>query len=283
MYRKLQRSLLFCPGDKLRVMEKTRSLKCDIAIFDLEDAVSVDKKGFALNTVTSFLINDKSLTRTAIRVNGMDTPWGKSDLAAIAEACKGNLNLEAIVVPKVCNLDLINEIDDVLRTAGQTSCPLWCMIETPAGVHHAHEIASHQRVQTLIFGSNDLSKDLKAKQTVKREPLLYSMSRVVLAARMHNKTVIDGVYNNFKDIDGFASQCIQGREMGFDGKSLIHPEQVDPCNKAFSPSAEELAHARAVVQKWGESAGSGVVTVDGQMIEKLHVDEAEALLAAFTN
>ena len=157
------------------------------------------------------------------------------------------------------------------------------MIETPAGVHNSHAIASHKRVQTLIFGSNDLSKDLKAKQTVTRTPLLYSMSQMILGARMHNKFAVDGVYNSFKDTEGFTAQCSQGREMGFDGKSLIHPDQVGACNDAFSPSAGELALARAVVQRWAESAGAGVVTVEGKMIEKLHVDEAEELLATFCN
>jgi citrate lyase beta subunit len=283
MYRKLQRSLLFCPGDKIKVMQKTRLLRCDVAVFDLEDAVSVEKKGFALDNVTSFLTTEKSSSRTAIRINGMDTKWGKDELKAIAAACRNSMSLEAIVVPKVGSIDLINEIDDILRSAGQTSVPLWCMIETPAGVHNSHEIASHERVQTLIFGSNDLSKDLKAKQTASREPLLYSMARTILAARMHKKFAVDGVYNSFKDADGFAQQCAQGREMGFDGKSLIHPDQVEPCNVAFSPSLQELAHARAVVLKWAEGAGSGVVTVDGKMVERLHVDEAEELLALFDN
>ena len=273
----------------MKAMQKIKSLKCDVAIFDLEDAVAVSNKEFALKNVSSFLLEDENRglnSRAAVRINGLDTKWGKDDILHIAEAVHQGMKLEAILVPKVDSLETVYEIENILGTVGQEKLPLWCMIETAAGVHNSHEIASRATVQALVFGSNDLSKDIRAKQTTSREPLLYAMSRVILSARMHGKVVIDGVYNNYKDIDGFSSQAKQGREIGFDGKSLIHPTQIGPCNVMYSPSEAELEFARAVIAHWSAAelngnGSAGVVTVNGQMIERLHVEEARELVAMF--
>ena len=241
-----------------------------------------------MNNVKSFLSGwtNRSSMLAAVRVNGLDTTWGKNDLKSIAAARKDGIAVDAIVVPKVCSMAQVCEIDEVLRSGGDASSPLWCMIETPAGVHQSYDIASHARVQSLLFGSNDLSKELRAKPLADRAPLLYSMSRVLLAARAHGKGAADGVYNAFRDLEGFRAQCEEGRQLGFDGKTLIHPGQVGPCNEAFSPTAAELEGAREVVKRWREAGGAtagggGVVSVDGQMIEGMHAAEAQELLDMF--
>lgn len=278
--KKLYRSLLFSPGSNLRAMQKTLSLNCDVAIFDLEDAVGVKHKSTARENVNNFLRNiekDSLNMKIVVRVNGLDTEWLEDDIASVCDLC------DNILIPKVSNEAMVNELDALLTNKYKCNTPLWCMIETPHGVHNSYEIVRHQRVNALMFGSNDLSKDLKARQTPSREPLLYGMSRCINAARMENKLVFDGVHGDIKNLDEFKATCSQGRDLGFDGKSLIHPSQIAPCNNIYSPSPSEMEWYRKIVHHWDTTAHDGILTVDKKMVEKLHVDEAREFLELYSD
>jgi citrate lyase subunit beta / citryl-CoA lyase len=271
-----RRSVLYMPSSNARALEKARTIPCDGLILDLEDAVAPDDKPAARDAacaaVRSGEYGNRELT---IRVNGADTEWHGDDLAAACAA-----GPDAIVVPKVGSADAVLELVDAM--AGHDApehTKLWAMVETPYAMLHAEEIASaSDRLTVLVMGTNDLAKELYAEHVPGRQPLLAGLGLALLAARATGKAILDGVYNDVKNLDGFLDECRQGREMGFDGKTLIHPGQVEGANEAFAPSAQAIEDARGILDAW-EARDSGVVTYNGRMIENLHVESARRTLA----
>ena len=274
-----RRSVLYMPGANTRALEKARSLPADALIFDLEDAVAPDAKEAArANVVAAAQSRSYGKREIAIRCNGLTTEWGKADIAAIARS-----GADAILVPKVESAAEVANVVALLDAAGApASMMVWAMMETPKGILRAEEIAgSHPRLALFIMGTNDLVKDMRARHTPMRLPMVTALGLGMLAARAYGLTILDGVYNDIKDEAGFRAVCQQGLEMGFDGKTLIHPGQVEPCNEVFAPSASELEMAGRIVTAFrqAQAEGKGVVTVDGRMIENLHVEQAERALA----
>jgi citrate lyase subunit beta/citryl-CoA lyase len=274
-----RRSVLYMPGANTRALEKARTLPADALIFDLEDAVAPDAKEAArANVVAAAKSKSYGKHEIAIRCNGISTQWGKADVAAIATS-----GADAIVVPKVESATDVAAILDLLDAAGAPkTMAVWAMMETPKGMLRAEEIASsHERLTLFVMGTNDLVKDMRSRHTAMRLPLVTALGLGMLAARAYGLTILDGVYNDIADADGFQAVCRQGVEMGFDGKTLIHPSQVEPCNEIFAPSESELAMAGKIVAAFrkAQAEGKGVVTVDGRMIENLHVEQAERALA----
>jgi citrate lyase beta subunit len=274
-----RRSVLYMPGANTRALEKARSLPADALIFDLEDAVAPDAKEAArTNVVLAAQSKAYGKREIVIRCNGIATEWGPADIAAIATS-----GADAILVPKVESAAEVTHVVSLLDTAGAPpSLAVWAMMETPKGILRAEEIAgSHPRLTLFVMGTNDLVKDMRARHTPMRLPLVTALGLGVLAARAHGLTILDGVYNDIQDVEGFRAVCQHGLEMGFDGKTLIHPSQVEPCNEVFAPSAAELEMAGKIVAAFrqAQAEGKGVVTVDGRMIENLHVEQAERALA----
>ena len=274
-----RRSVLYMPGANTRALEKARTLLADALIFDLEDAVAPDAKQAARdNVVAAARSKGYGKREIAIRCNGIGTQWGKADVAAIATS-----GADAILVPKVESAADVASIVALLDAAGAPqSMAVWAMMETPKGILRADEIAgAHPRLQLFVMGTNDLVKDMRARHTPMRLPMVTALGLGMLAARAHGLTILDGVYNDIQDAAGFKAVCQQGLEMGFDGKTLIHPSQVEPCNEVFAPSTSELEMAGKIVVafKTAQAEGKGVVTVDGRMIENLHVEQAERALA----
>ena len=272
------RSVLYMPGANERALEKAKTIPADGLILDLEDAVSPAVKAQARERVCAAAASGAYGAKTVtIRVNAIDTEWHRDDVLAAAAA-----GPDAIVVPKVSRAADVHGVEGLLRDAGATqSTRVWAMLETPAAVLRAPEIAhASERLEVLVMGTNDLAAELFATPGPDRAPLLAALSACVLAARAAGRVILDGVYNDVRDLDGFGAECAQGRAYGFDGKTLIHPGQVEPCNAAFSPSATEVEHAHRVIDAFedAERAGAGVVTVDGRMIENLHVATARRVL-----
>lgn len=274
-----RRSVLYMPGANERALEKAQTIPADALILDLEDAVAPDAKPEArarvCAAVTSGAYGARELT---IRANGIGTPWHDDDLRAIAAAGPAG-----VVVPKINSAAEVHQIERALDAAGAPDhTRIWAMLETPIAMLHAEEIASSsERLAVLVMGTNDLAKELHATHVPARQPLLAGLGMCLLAARAAGKVILDGVYNDIKDDAGFAAECRQGAEMGFDGKTLIHPSQVEPCNAAFAPTADEVEKAGRIIAAFeeAEAEGRGVVTVDGRMVENLHVDEARRVLA----
>ena len=274
-----RRSVLYMPGANTRALEKARTLPADALIFDLEDAVAPEAKEAArTNVVLAAESRAYGKREIAIRCNGLGTPWGEADIEAIARS-----GADAILVPKVESATQVTHVVSLLDTAGApTDMAVWAMMETPKGILRAEEIAgSHPRLGLFVMGTNDLVKDMRARHTPMRLPMITALGIGMLAARAYGLTILDGVYNDIQDAEGFRAVCQQGLEMGFDGKTLIHPSQVEPCNEIFAPSAAELEMAGKIVAafKAAQAEGKGVVTVDGRMIENLHVEQAERALA----
>ncbi|MDW8125573.1 MAG: CoA ester lyase [Geminicoccaceae bacterium] len=274
-----RRSALYVPGSNTRALEKGKELPVDVLIFDLEDAVAPDAKEEARATVLAALEKRASYGRRelVVRVNGLDTPWGYGDLSALARA-----GADALLLPKVESVDAVRRALAVLAAVGAPEdLPIWCMIETPLGVLRAEEIARHPRVSCLVMGTSDLTKDLHALHTRERLPMLVSLGICVLAARAAGIAILDGVHLDLSDDEGFAAACRQGRELGFDGKTLIHPKQIPAANAAFGPSPEEVEQARRVLAAYraARETGAGVAVVDGRLVEALHAREAERILA----
>ena len=277
-----RRSVLYMPGANTRALEKARSLPADALIFDLEDAVAPDAKEAArANVVAAAQSKGYGKREIAIRCNGLSTQWGKADIAAIAKS-----GADAVLVPKVETAAEVASVVAQLDAAGAPkSMAVWAMMETPKGILRADEVAgSHPRLTLFVMGTNDLVKDMRARHTPMRLPMVTALGLGMLAARAHGLTILDGVYNDIQDAEGFRAVCQQGLEMGFDGKTLIHPSQVEPCNEVFAPSVAELEMAGKIVTafKAAQAEGKGVVTVDGRMIENLHVEQAERALALAT-
>ena len=264
------------PSSNARALEKAKTIACDGLILDLEDAVAPDAKPAARDAACAAVKSGEYGRRElTIRVNGVDTEWHDEDLAAACAA-----GPDAIVVPKVNSADAVRSLVAAMERHGAPEhTTLWAMVETPIAMLHAYEIASaSDRLSVLVMGTNDLAKELYAEHVPGRQPLLTGLGLALLAARATGKAILDGVYNDVKNLDGFAAECAQGRQMGFDGKTLIHPGQVAPANEAFAPSEQAVADARGILEAWN-AGGSGVVTYNGRMIENLHVESAQRTLA----
>ena len=274
-----RRSVLYLPASNERALEKAKTLAVDALILDLEDAVAPDAKPDARDKACAAASSgDYGRREVTIRVNGMDTEWHAADVEA---ACKAGP--DAILVPKVGSADAVLELVESLgRHGAPESTQLWAMIETPRAMLHAEEIAAaSDRLAVLVMGTNDLAKELHAEHVPGRQLLVTGLGLCLLAARATGTVILDGVYNNVKDAEGFEAECLQGRQMGFDGKTLIHPSQVEPCNEVFAPTEADVEYAGRVIAAFeeAEAAGKGVVTVDGRMIENLHVENARRTLA----
>jgi citrate lyase subunit beta/citryl-CoA lyase len=272
-----RRSVLYMPSSNARALEKATSIPCDALILDLEDAVAPDAKPAARDAACAAAASGQYGAReVTIRVNGADTEWHADDLAAACAA-----GPDAIVVPKVDSADAVRTLVEAMAAHDAPEhTALWAMVETPRAMLHAEEIAAaSERLTVLVMGTNDLAKELYAEHVPGRQPLLTGLGLALLAARATGKAILDGVYNDVQDSDGFLAECRQGRELGFDGKTLIHPGQVDGANAAFAPSEQQVEEARGVLQAWEDGAGSGVVTYRGRMIENLHVETARRTLA----
>jgi len=276
---KPRRSVLYMPGANERALEKAKTLPADALILDLEDAVAPDAKEAARERVCAAAASGEYGTReVTIRVNGLDTEWHDADVRAAAKAGPA-----AVVVPKVNSVGDVNNIERALELGGAPEhTKIWAMLETPVAMLHAEEIASaSERLAVLVMGTNDLAKELHAEHVPGRAPLLGGLTLSLLAARAAGKVILDGVFNDVKDLAGFEAECLQGRQFGFDGKTLIHPGQLEACNRVFAPSAEEVERSQRIIDAFtqAQAAGKGVVTVDGRMIENLHVDNARRTLA----
>jgi citrate lyase subunit beta/citryl-CoA lyase len=273
-----RRSVLYMPSSNERALDKAKTLPADAIIFDLEDAVAPDAKEsarpMAVAAASSGEYGSKELT---IRCNGLDTPWGADDIAAAARS-----GASAVVIPKVASVEYVEQVSRLLNAAGAPdSMAIWPMIETPTAIFDVRHIAAHPRVAVLVMGTNDLARELRAGLVPGRHPLVPHLATALAAAREASKVILDGVYNDVKNLEGFRDECVQGAEMGFDGKTLIHPGQVDIANDVWAPSDADVEHARKVIAAFGEAVreGRGVITVDGRMIENLHVANAQRTLA----
>jgi (3S)-malyl-CoA thioesterase len=267
--------MLYIPASRARAMEKAKSLAIDAIIFDLEDAVAAGEKAAARITLTETLRAGGFGPRMQIvRINGFDTEWGAADLAAVAEAAP-----EAVLLPKVNSARDIAALAEMLEANPETrDTRIWAMMETPQGVLNAAEIAAAPRMAGLVMGTNDLAKDLGARS---RAAMVTSLQLCLLAARAQGVLCVDGVYNAFKDEEGLRAECTQGRDFGFDGKTLIHPAQVAVANEIFGPSTSDIDLARRQIDAYCEAIakGEGVAVVDGRIVENLHVETARATLA----
>ncbi|MFT5064824.1 MAG: (3S)-malyl-CoA thioesterase [Reinekea sp.] len=269
MHDRPYRSALYIPGSKERALDKARGLPVDVILFDLEDAVAPDAKVSARATLATALGAGGYGPRfTVVRMNALDTVWGADDAVAIAA-----MDCDAVLLPKVNGPADLDALAALIPDK-----PIWAMIETPAGVLNAAAIAAHPRMAGFVLGTNDLAKDLNSRS---RAALMTALQMSVLAAKAAGIVVLDGVYNAFKDDDGLTAECAEGRDMGFDGKTLIHPAQIAICNLAFGPSGHEidLANRQIAAFDAAEADGQGVAVVDGKIVENLHIVTAKATLA----
>ncbi len=266
------RSVLYIPGSKERALDKATTLPVDAIIFDLEDAVAPDEKATARGTLAAALADkDYGARLRIVRINGLDSAWGQADAEAVRDmAC------DAVLLPKV---DGPQQLDALAAITGDL--PIWAMMETPKGMLNAAAIAAHPKLAGFVMGTNDLAKDLQTRFRPDRLPLLTALQLCVLAAKAEGIVIVDGVYNAFKDEEGLRAECEQGRDLGMDGKTLIHPAQVAIANAAFAPSAAEidLAQRQIAAFEAAEAEGQGVAVVDGKIVENLHVVTARQILA----
>ncbi len=276
---RLRRSCLYMPGSNARALEKARELSADVLIFDLEDAVAPDAKDMARAQVAEAVAaGGYGRREIVVRVNPLNSDWGMADLAKILPA-----GPDAVLMPKVASAEAVASLDATMAGAAG-DMQLWVMIETPAAILNLRDIAmaaEGTRLSALVVGANDLAKETGAELTADRAAFTAALSMTVMAARMAGLAALDGVFNDIGDADGLAKECRQGRMLGFDGKTLIHPSQLEECNRVFSPEAEEIARAEAVIAAFAlpENAGKGAIRVDGRMTERLHLAQAEALVA----
>ncbi len=267
------RSVLYIPGSKERALEKARDLPVDAIIFDLEDAVTPDAKVEARATLAQALaVGGYGDKVKIIRINGLDTEWGAGDVAALRDA-----GADVILLPKVNRAADVQALAEMLGNG----TPIWAMMETPLAILNAGEIAAHPQLTGFVAGTNDLAKELNCRYRADRLPLQMALQTMLMAARAHGVIAIDGVYNQFKDEEGLRAECEQGRDLGFDGKTLIHPAQVDITNAVFAPSEAEIDLARRQIAAFEEvqASGQGVAVVDGKIVENLHVETAKKILA----
>jgi citrate lyase subunit beta/citryl-CoA lyase len=278
-----RRSVLYMPGSNARALEKAKTLAADGVILDLEDSVAPDAKEAARDQVAAAVkAGGFGAREVFIRVNGMDTPWHGDDVAAAVAAAP-----DVILIPKISTPDTLELIGRRLLDMGaDPKTRVWAMIETPLALFNILAIAaqardSESRLAGFVMGTNDLAKDTRARLVPGRAPMLAWLSTCVAAARVHGIDILDGVYNDLGNSDGFAMECAQGVELGFDGKTLIHPNQIAPCNAAFSPSEDEVAQARKIIAAFElpENRGKGVVAIEGRMVERLHAEMAHRTVA----
>jgi citrate lyase subunit beta / citryl-CoA lyase len=277
-----RRSLLYMPGSNLRAMEKARELPADGVILDLEDAVAPDAKSKAREQIIETLKQGGFGRREVIvRINGLDTPWWQDDLGVAAA------NPDAILVPKVSGPEPLREVaKHLVGVRAEARIGIWAMMETPLAMLNARDIAAAahdagSRLAGFVMGTNDLAKDTRARLLPGRAPMLPWLMTCIAAARAYGIDIVDGVYNDIGNAEGFAAECRQARDLGFDGKTLIHPQQIAPCNEAFSPPADEVAWARKIIAAFElpENATKGVIQVEGRMVERLHADMARRTVA----
>ena len=278
-----RRSVLYMPGSNARALDKAKTLPVDGVILDLEDSVAPDAKESARQQVVDAVkAGGFGAREVFLRINGVDTPWHADDLSAAAHAAP-----DVILVPKISSSDTLELIGRRMLDMGTDhKTRVWAMIETPLAIFNILSIAaaardSETRLAGFVMGTNDLAKDTRARLVQGRAPMLAWLSMCVAAARIHGIDILDGVYNDIGNADGFAKECAQGVEFGFDGKTLIHPSQIEPCNKAFSPSPVDVEHARKMIAAFDqpENKGKGVVSIDGRMVERLHADMARRTVA----
>jgi citrate lyase subunit beta/citryl-CoA lyase len=273
-----RRSVLYVPGSNPKALAKARALPCDALILDLEDSVAPESKPAARAAVVSALADGGFAPREVlVRVNARGTEWFAADLGALARA-----GADGVVLPKVESPEGVREAANLLAASGApASFPLWLTIETPRGVLAAADLAAaHPSVAGLVAGTSDLARELRARHLPGREPLLFSLSAIVLAARAHGLAALDGVHLALDDAAGFEAACRQGRDLGFDGKTLVHPRTIETANRVFAPDQAEVAAARRVLAAWGtaRAEGRGVTVVDGRLVEELHAAEAERVV-----
>ena len=273
-----RRSVLYMPGSNARALDKARTLPADGYILDLEDAVAPDAKIVARQQICEAVkAGGYGQRELAIRVNSLATPWGHDDIVA-ASTCGGH----AILIPKVESADTVRQVENIMNAAGAPDdMAIWCMMETPRGMLEAPAIAAASpRLACLVMGTSDLAKDLNCAHTRERLPMLTSLSLCLLAARANGLAILDGVYLDLNDDEGFEYACKQGVEFGFDGKTLIHPKTVAAANRIFAPSADAVAWSRKIIAAHAEATtqGKGVVVVDGKLVENLHVESARHLV-----
>jgi len=278
-----RRSALYMPGSNARALEKAREIPTDALILDLEDAVAPDAKISARDQVCAAVkAGGYGRREIVIRLNGIDTPWFKDDLAAAVEA-----NPDAILIPKVSASETLQQIGAQLNGLwAQPTLRVWAMIETPLAILDAEKIARaardpRARLSCFVMGTNDLAKETRARFVAGRAPMLPWLTSAILAARAYGIDILDGVYNDLKNEDGFKAECEQGRDLGFDGKTLIHPGQVAQANAAFAPDEAELARSRAIIAAFAEpeNQGKGAIQLDGRMVELLHAEMAKRVVA----
>lgn len=278
-----RRSVLYMPGSNARALEKAREIAADALILDLEDAVAPESKDMAREQVCAAVkAGGYGRRELVIRVNGVDTPWFEADLAAATEA-----RPDAILIPKVSAPETLIEIGHKLTGLwADSAIQIWAMIETPLAILDAARIAAaakdpSTRLACFVMGTNDLAKETRARFVPGRAPMLPWLVTAILAARAHGIDIVDGVYNDLKNEDGFAAECEQGRDLGFDGKTLIHPSQVAAANAAFAPDDHELARAKAIITAFEqpENADKGAIQLDGRMVERLHAEMARRVVA----
>ncbi len=272
------RSALYIPGSKDRALEKAKTLPCDAIIFDLEDAVAPDEKAGARALLAERLAQGGYGARAGlVRINALDTEWGRADVEVLAAA-----RPEAVLLPKVNGQADIEALARLLDAHAETAdTRIWAMMETPLGVLNAAAIAAAPRMAGFVLGTNDLAKDLGTRFRPDRLPLMMALQTCLLAARAHGLVALDGVYNAFKDAEGLRAECEQGRDLGFDGKTLIHPDQLAIANEVFAPRPDEVELARRQIAAFEDAlaAGQGVAVLDGKIVENLHVAAARATLA----
>ena len=271
-----RRSVLYMPGSNARALEKARTLPADALILDLEDAVAPDAKETARTQVCAAVRAGFGKREVVVRINALSTPWGGDDLLAAAAA-----KPDAILIPKVSTPHDLHVVEQKLTNA-DSSLAVWAMVETPAAILHIAALAAAGgRLACLVMGTNDLIKEIRGVHTQDRLNLAAALGLSVLAARAHGLAIIDGVYNDIRNAEGFAASCAQARSFGFDGKTVIHPSQIAPCNAAFAPSPEEVETAKKIIAAFEapENKGKGVLLLDGRMIERLHAENARRIVA----
>ncbi len=278
-----RRSVLYMPGSNARALEKGRTLGADALILDIEDSVAPEGKADARSGIASALAEGGYGHREiAIRVNSLDSDWGTEDLRAVAV-----MGADAVVLPKVESAETVQTARSILDAAGApATLGIWCMMETPLGILNAREIAfADPSVSCLTIGTSDLAKDLRCRHTPDRTPFLYALEHCIVVARAAGIAILDGVHLDLSDDEGFRASCVQGRDLGMDGKTLIHPKTIDIANQVFAPLDSEVAWAEKIIAAHGEAAkaGKGLVVVDGKLIENLHVAEAQRLMAMRNN
>ncbi len=274
-----RRSVLYMPGSNARALEKGRTLAADGLILDLEDAVAPDAKEMARQQIGAALkAGGYGARELIVRVNGLESPWGYDDIVAAA-----GFGADAILLPKVESAGAVHQAETIMEASGaRQELSVWCMMETPLGMLHAEEIAeASPRIGALVMGTSDLAKDLYAAHTRDRLPMITALGLCMLAARAAGIAILDGVHLDLGDDEGFAYSCRQGKELGFDGKTLIHPKTIDVANQVFGPSEEDVEWSRTIIAAHAEAEkeGKGIVVVDGKLIENLHVLNAERVVA----